>query len=211
MLWTDFVTRPLEIATALANGELGGSTLEAHLIIGATISGMAAFVWPGKGKDRRRFVEVWARYSDSSLHANRISLPLLADELWTYRLSEECNAVETLRPELLRLGAQVVTGDDIDVSEADVLRACPTLDARRIRCNSYGALYYRQVRSSVVHEYQFGARAVTWPMTTRKAGVSYANYAIPGAGSMTTRSERHIHYGLPWLSEIVRSIARRQS
>ena len=55
---TDWVTEKKRIALCLANGECGGSYGEAVLILCAVLSALAADIWPGKGIDQMRFVEL---------------------------------------------------------------------------------------------------------------------------------------------------------
>src|SRR5512138_640924 len=73
----DFVERKIVVAQALDRGECGGSYAEACIIMASVISGIASDLWPGKGLDRKRFVELWARYADPALSPNLISVPLL--------------------------------------------------------------------------------------------------------------------------------------
>ncbi len=47
----------IALAERLNEGECGGSYGDAMLVLSALLSGRAADLWPGKGKDRRRFVE----------------------------------------------------------------------------------------------------------------------------------------------------------
>ncbi len=196
-----FVERTLSIADALARGSLGASKLEAYLLISGLLSGLAAMAWPGDGIDRRRFVELWARFGDPSLAHTRISLPLLVTALRTKK-APEADALERLRPQLFGLGgaARIVTGDEIDIAETDVLNACPAMARSEIRKYAYPSLFYEHIRNSVVHEYQTGHGATDYPMTAQDAGISYGNYLVAG------HSVRKIHFHIPWLLALVRSV-----
>jgi hypothetical protein len=53
----DWVRVRISLAKRLNPGGCGGSYGDAMLVLSALLSGRAADLWPGKGKDRRRFVE----------------------------------------------------------------------------------------------------------------------------------------------------------
>lgn len=67
------VQERIELAKRLNEGECGGYYGDAMLILSAVLSGLAADLWPGKGKDRRRFAEAWATLSSPELNAGAIS------------------------------------------------------------------------------------------------------------------------------------------
>ena len=71
----------IALAKRLDKGECGGSYGDAMLILSALLSGRAADLWPGEGKDRRRFVEIWSTRPNPELNPNLISVPLLLDAL----------------------------------------------------------------------------------------------------------------------------------
>jgi hypothetical protein len=205
-----FVERPLSVADALCRGEAGGSYREAYLIISGVMSGLSAHLWPGDGRDRARFVEAWVRFG--SPNAARTSLPLLVDRLYRDRAAD-AERLEGLRPEMLGPGydCRIVTGDDIDASEEEVLARCPSLERRRVRRFSYPVIFYEQVRSQMVHEYRLGDRATAYPMTRHEdAGVSYSNSLREmrhgdGVYDLTTRE---VHFPVDWLISLTRQIAR---
>jgi hypothetical protein len=51
-----WVQERIAFAKRLNEGECGGHYGDAMLILSAVLSGLAADQWPGKWKDRRRFV-----------------------------------------------------------------------------------------------------------------------------------------------------------
>jgi hypothetical protein len=70
-----------------------------------------------------------------------------------------------------------------------------------IRRFAYPAVFYRDVRSPLVHEYQLGKEAAPVPMTEHEAGVSYVNRG----------SRRLVYCHLDWVVNVIRSIAASSS
>src|SRR5215211_6782357 len=75
------VRERVAVAKRLNEGECGGFYGDAILILSAILSGLAADLWPGKGKDRKRFVELWATHARPDLNPNLISVPLLREDI----------------------------------------------------------------------------------------------------------------------------------
>ena len=63
--WSD---SKVDLALRLNSGECGGTYAEAVIILCSVLSGIAADVWPGRNKDRKRFVELLVKYSSDSLN-----------------------------------------------------------------------------------------------------------------------------------------------
>lgn len=195
------VDRKLAVAITLSEGGCGGSYYEATLLLSSIVSGIAADVWPGEGIDRKRFVELWVRYVNPALDALRISVPLLVTALDEQGKQVEAAALRKARPVAYTPGysARVVVGSEVDATEAEVLATCPGLAVREVREFVYPNAFYRHVRSTLVHEYHLGESASARPMTPKEAGVSYVNIVTP--------PHRQIHFHIPWLGEVIRSIA----
>jgi hypothetical protein len=97
--------------------------------------------------------------------------------------------------------SRVVTGDDVDKTEKEIISVCPRLGRREIRDCSYAALLYGELRSAYVHEYRPGEKANSWSMTRRDdVQVSYVNWV--------NDPDRHIHFHISWLSRLVAEVAR---
>ncbi len=198
-----FADRRLQIVSRLAQGEAGGGHVEACILAGATLSGLAAYAWPGKIGDHNRFAEAWVQFAEPALSSVRVSLPLLIDHLRKKGDLEEARILERQRVGMFGPGysCRVVTGEDVDLTEQEVRSLCPSVKTAELRKFSYPSVFYSEVRSSAVHEYQFSDRATNWPMTTRDAGVSYSNLLVDG------RTERQIYFHIPWLISVISSIA----
>lgn len=204
--FTDHVEQALQVPLALSEGQCGGSYYEATLLLSGIMSGLAASVWSGDGIDRRRLAELWARYADPTLLPLRVSLPLLVGALVTQGKSPEAQALREARRETFGPGNQsrVITGPEADAEESEVQCLCPSLSLTLIREFSYPNVFYRHLRSYLIHQYRLGRAATAWPMARRDAGVSYSNVLDR---STPPRSYRQIHFRAQWLAGVIRSVA----
>lgn len=207
MTTSEFVNRKLKVASALAQGQCGGSYTDACILLASVVSALAADLWPGRGKDERRFVECWNKYSDPIVNPQRVSVPLLVRALRKRNQNEAAEAVVAARPSAFAPGheTKVLVGDDVDMNETEVLQVCPALAPAEIRRYSYGAVFYRHVRSALVHEYQLGSRASSVAMATDDDGVSYTN-RLSLSSTSSSSVVRQIHYPITWLESVVESI-----
>ena len=205
MTLEEFVRKKMDVACALDRRQCGGSYAEACMIVAAIISGLAADLWPGDGIDRKRFVELWVRYGQTIPTAAHVSMPLLTQWLDGESRRAEARAIENSRPEMFGAGfsSRVVTGSEVDMPEDEVLSVCGTVTRAEIRPFTYPAIFYKEFRCGLMHEYRFGDRASDWSMTMNRGQVSYFNMADGFDGT-----RRLIHFDLPWLRDLVLSIAR---
>jgi len=189
-----------EIAERLERQEAGGSYSEAIIVLCATLSAMAAEVWPGERIDRKRFVQLLIQFSNQPPFAATISVPLLVSFL---RIDGRNVEVAALKSALLNFGgSRVVTGKHVDRGEDDVLTICPSIQRSQLRKHSYANILYERVRSPFIHEYRPGAKTSSWPMTDyADAKVSYVNWIDD--------PDRHIFIHTKWLVSLVREVGIR--
>ena len=167
------------------------------MILCAVLSALAAEVWPGRRHDKARFVELLKDFAPVEFNVTRISIPLLVAHLRDKGLYRES---EIIRKAFLDyLPSQVLTGDDVDKSETDILALCNALDIKDLRINSYASLLYGEIRSGYAHEYRTGQLSDPWPMTREETSISYVNWAC--------KPDKHIHFHVPWMSKLVLSVA----
>jgi len=190
---TDWARTKRDVALRLSSKECGGSYAEAVIILCALISAMAAEVWPGRGKDRKRFIEVLVQFAPSNLNTRRISIPLLVKSLREESRTSESNSLEKTYLDYSR--TQVLTGDQVDKFEEEIICKCPSLKLKEIRDCSYGSLLYEEIRSAYAHEYHPGSRADSSPLTCiRTAAVSYVNWVDD--------IDRHIYFHVQWIADV---------
>jgi hypothetical protein len=76
-----FMSQRIAVASALYEGQCGGSIEDAILILSGAASAIASEIWPGEGIDRKRIVKMLITYASSSPHRATISIPLLHQAL----------------------------------------------------------------------------------------------------------------------------------
>ena len=205
--WLKFTERKVATAMMLADGQCNGSYSDACVLLSSLLSGIAAELWPaGKDKiDGKRFVELWVRYADPTLAATHVSVPFVRQYLQRSGRDVDVGAIEKARPEMFGLGhgSRIITGSDVDMAEKDLL-AITTLTPREVRRYSYPALFYKHVRSNLVHEFRLSEAATSHFMTRREANVSYNNRLDL---TETEMARRLIHFHIEWIASVTRSIA----
>jgi len=204
MSWReDWVREKCEIAAALSRGEAGGTYSESTILVCAALSALSAEVWPGRGIDRGRFVELLVRLGSTTTMLASISVPLLVQHLTA--AADHVNSTILQNALLSFSPTRIVAGPEVDRAETEVLALCPSLSRKTIRRHSYACLLYEEVRSSYAHEYRAGSRADSWAMTQYDGqAVSYVNRLlkprIPETG-------RFIHFHVEWLLQMAIDLA----
>ncbi|MCB2227519.1 MAG: hypothetical protein KQH53_12650 [Desulfarculaceae bacterium] len=200
--WGDWAKSKADIALALNEGGCGCGYSEAALILCAAISAMAAEAWPGRGIDKKRFVEVLIHFAKATDLPATISVPLLIESL------EQKREREVLKKTFLNFSyGRILLGPDVDQSESVIRDICPSLTPEKLRPFSYANLLYKLIRSAYAHEYMPDKNACPFPMTKDESvGVSYVNRLIslePHAGY------RHlIYFHTSWLSNLVSDLGQ---
>lgn len=184
-------------------GEAGGTYSESTILVCAALSALSAEVWPGRGIDRRRFVELLVRIGSSTAVRTSISVPLLIQHLSA--IGDHANSAVLTKALLSFSSTRIVAGPEVDRAESDVLTLCPSLDLKTIRGHSYACLLYEEIRSSYAHEYRPGSRADSWAMTQYIGqAVSYVNRLLKPE---TPKTERLIHFHIEWLRQMAIDLA----
>ena len=196
---TEWIHRKNDIALKLGAGECGGSYGEVVIILCTALSALAADVWPGSGIDRVRFVELLKDFAPRDLNSTRISIPLL---VWYLRTKGRNAESEMIRKVFLDYNSSIVlTSDDVDKSETEILAKCQTLSLKKLREHSYANLLYGEIRSGYAHEYRPRQIADSWPMTQREdMSVSYINWIDD--------PDRHIHFHISWILKLTLAVAQ---
>jgi hypothetical protein len=202
MSWVyEWVEGRVALALRLAAGECGGDYPEAVLILGSVSCALAAYLWPGRAIDKVRFVELMVASAPEK--ASTISTPLLVEYL------ERTDQALSPFAHKIRMAAgvshmSVMLDDEVDRPEDTIVSLCPELDRGIVRSHSYAALFYTEVRSPYVHEYDSGTRAASSPMSiARDRLVNYNNRTrVDGV------SERVIHMSVPLLAKLTLDAAR---
>lgn len=190
----------LRIVSCLTQPPCSGSYAEAAIILCGILSAFAAEMWPGKGIDKKRFIELLVRCGTYRAYLRTISVPLLVADL---ELAGEMTDARTLRATFHLNEAQVFTGIQVDASEEKLVSLLPNMTLEKIRTLSYAHLLYDDVRSSYAHEYGPGAKAGSRPMARQPdAKVSYINRL-----NDNDRTIRLIHFHMNFLADLVSDLA----
>jgi hypothetical protein len=198
----DWRQRRITLAKRLNEGECDGDYNDAILILSAILSGIAADLWPRKGKDRIRFVEIWASYADPSLAANLISVPLLVaslEEEGEHNLEQKVRNTHPQAFPPCKRDLMVVTGEDVDKTEAELIALDSRLASKKLRKFSYSNVFYEHVRSGYTHEYHTTEYASEFPMAGETVSVSYVNMS-------GVRHRRQIYFHFAWVAQLVESV-----
>lgn len=200
----DWVRERIALAKRLNVGECGGYYGDAMLILSDLLSGLAADLWPGKGKDRRRFVEAWSTLSSPQLNAGAISVPFLLDALEEEGSQDLADKVRATRPGALApWDSLVVTGERVDQAKDDLAALDPRLTSKVLRRFSYGSVFYEHVRSGYTHEYHTTESARPYRQIHEPAPVSYVNVLR----QPDLRRTRPIHFDVAWVAELIESVS----
>lgn len=195
----EWVDQKISIAQKLYKGECGASYPEAVIISCSIISGIASEIWKGDRIDRKRFVELLVRYCAAELNTKNISIPLF---VWNLKKTGNVSRATAFKNTILEKDVtRVLTDNDIDLTEEEVIQICPEISLREIRKFSYANLLYQQLRSGYIHEYRTNDFVHSLPMTTRKANISYVN--------VMDQPYRSICFHFEWLIELIKSILNK--
>lgn len=158
------------------------------LIAGSILNALAAEVWPGRYKDRQRFVQLLATYANPALGTKAISIPLLKRFLMAKGWSAQAHAVETHWPDTVSSGC--MRGIGRDAEECELMAACANVPIAFLRRFSYANVLYDEVQLGRVRTPAF-------------------SHDIPGTEVGYTRmagdSQWAICFGIDWLRAVVTS------
>lgn len=194
----NWVNKKIEISAKLNDGELGGGYAESMIILITVISALSSIVWPGDHIDRKRFIELLKKFTNTTPETTRISIPLFINELKNTSRNKEASVLQN---EFMNyMDSRVITWDEVDKTEDEIIKICSNLGYQEIREFSYASVLYKELRNSYIHEYHSGKKADPFPMTSKSnAYVSYVNWL--------DSSYRHIHFHFEWIKEIVLTVA----
>jgi hypothetical protein len=189
----EFINSKIDLAKKLCNDVDFATYGDAILILCAALSAIAAKIWPGDNIDSKRFPELIARYTNKNLKNDWVSIPLLHQ----YLKQNKSPFTEKEYPALYE-NLSIITGDDIDISEKDLLSKFSQFNKKKIRQYSYPNLIYKELRCAYVHEYDIGNRAFPSPLTLRQSCGSYVKFA--------TNDNIKIHFHFDYLLNVIRNI-----
>src|SRR5205085_1990095 len=130
-----------------SSSEIRVEYADCALITCAVISACAAHRWPGRGIDKKRFLELLATRSDRTFRATWVSIPALL----------ESGLIDKSQTPWWKPGHDsLILSDDDDVSLADAQVRFPSLSMKDLRNHCYAMLIYERLRCAYSHEYRIG-------------------------------------------------------
>ena len=164
---------------------------------------MSCLLWArSRNTDKKRFIEIVARFGGGVPDSTRVSGVLLAE------------AVPQLRQQLGIAEKALHLSERNDKTEAEAISICTAAGIqdfkKRVRRYSYASLLYEEVRCGFAHEYKPGERAADGDQLRTLARVpsreiSYTNALVIENAIPVTR--RRIYFPLERISEIALAVA----
>ena len=196
--YQSFVEQKITTAQTIAAGSCEGTYAEGALIMCAVISAMSAIAWPGKGQDRKRFVEIITRFSPLGINPKKVSGPLLVQD------GKICNSIIGIPSKSFKLT------EANDHYEEDIINLCPRLALPEIRKYSYANLLYEQIRCNYAHQYRIGPSASEHDslrqkqiMDINESDISYVSVIGDNVSFLQV-----IYFPLKWIASVVQSVAK---
>lgn len=194
-----FLKGRLDIAKALSSDIPGATYADVVLIITAVLSACASLRWPGRGIDKKRFIELLVRHSPEEFHTSWVSIPPLINQGF---ISEE----ETL----YRNGNfnRVFCGEEIDLPIKEASVQYPNVTSKQLRQHCYSSLIYEWLRCGYAHEYCPHENISHVPASRKDARVSYIRRLTPENREIERRQfkrmqgKRKVSFHLDYLMSI---------
>jgi hypothetical protein len=200
MTYSIWIENKNALAHTLANGCCGGAYADGAIILCTSISAMASLMWVRADRtDKKRFIEIVARFPKDGFRPTTVSAPLLAQE------------DDSLRQKLAVSDKAFRYDGSVDKSENEVVGLCSTsmspLDCRKfVRKYSYASLLYEHVRCGFIHTYKTTDSATSDDALRGIFGdggttITYVN------GTVGAKMMRKIHFPLGWISRVAKAVA----
>lgn len=199
------------LADELVRNHAKEGELDAEIILSCAISALAAQMWPGRGRDKKRFVQFLVEFSPISSYIQRVSTCVLitqlqqkganteADTLVSYRFSSKLAYDGKAPMEYASSGSglyastllKIVYPDDIDFDESEVLTLI-SASRKDVRAASYVSIIYSDLRSGLVHEYELSDNLSAQGWLHDNDKISYVNYShMPNEADVEKTAREH--------------------
>jgi hypothetical protein len=160
------------------------------LIITAVISACSSVKWPGKGIDKKRFIELLVNHSPSSFRTSWVSIPALIN-------SGLVNESDTRYSDSGQ-GTRIFIDDEIDLSLSDTNSQYPQIQMKDIKKHSYASLIYEWLRCGYAHEYCPHSSITEVQASSKQARVSYIGRRTNG------KTKRMVVFHLDYLLNLAK-------
>ena len=181
----NFLQGRIDLAQKLRTSALSVHYADLVLILTSVISACAAWRWPGRGFDAKRFIETLVHFNSTELNVERISIGgLLELELISEAESPWASIGDRYR---------IFTGDEIDGSLEEMSLKFPTISTADLKKASYAALIYRWLRCGYAHEYWAAGNTTHVAPSNTPGQISYIGRLQPDK-SVVRMSSFHLEY-----------------
>jgi len=184
----EFLKQRVNLVRDLRDSHLDVHYADLMLITCAVLSACASRRWPGRGKDKQRFIELLVNHSPDCFHASWVSVP----ELLNQGLIQESQTPYGQPGNHTR----IYCGEEIDCSFADATVRFPNVCGRDLRRHCYASLIYERLRCGYAHEYWHHANITYVPASRSMARVSYIGR------STQTGTKRMVSFHVDYLIQL---------
>ena len=161
------------VADDVVNAHGETSRPDAEILLSCATSALAALMWPGRKKDKHRFVQFLIDFAPSERAIKRISIPVLIAKM---KAAGQTANADKLRTQFYPQSRQeILYADRVDQNEVEVLKVTEGLETWRVRESSYAGIIYSDLRSGLVHEYQLAPFMVGFSYSSQTDTPSYFN------------------------------------
>jgi hypothetical protein len=199
LTYSSWIKEKSELAHTLAKGSCGGTYADGAIILCTSVSAMSSLMWiKKKGTDRKRFIEIVARFPQLGFDPTTVSAPLLSQDHHSLKQTLAVSD-KSFR----------YTGKD-DKSETEIMNLLATNmlpdDCKKLaRKYSYACLLYEHIRCGFIHTYSTTESATSGDalreiFDSGAPTITYVNY-------LAAQRMRKIHFPLEWISEVAKNIA----
>ena len=140
------------------------------LILTAVISACAAARWPGRGSDRKRFVELLVRHSLPETHTTWVCVPALINSSLVAEADTPYGPGESTR---------IFRDDEIDLDLPAAQVRYPNVSPTNLKRCTYATLIYECLRCGYAHEYCARENITHVPPSRYNARLSYIGRGTP--------------------------------
>ncbi len=165
-----FLEDRIRLVRELIDSDVSVAYGDLVLILSAVISSCAAARWPGRGNDRRRFVELLIQYSPADAHTNWVCVPALINSNLIAEADTPYGPSENTR---------IFRDDEVDLElTAAQAKYASVLLGDLKRC-TYAVLIYEWLRCGYAHEYCPHNNITHVPPSRYNARLSYIGRGTP--------------------------------
>ena len=165
-----FLEDRIRLVRELIESDISVAYGDLVLILSAVISSCAAARWPGRGIDRRRFVELLVQLSPPDAHMNWVCVPALINSNLVSEADTPYGPGENTR---------IFRDDEIDLELSAAQAKYTNVSLGNLKRRTYAVLIYEWLRCGYAHEYCAHENITHVPPSRYNARLSYIGRGTP--------------------------------